>query len=332
MCSEKSKQMVSGKSFEYALLRQFYEKLKGKTNVHIIENKSFCIAKKCFEILSAEKRSEGLLYASCAINTLIDLEPRLSNSVAQDDILQLELQKDTEGRKGDVRDVLIVRCLQKWEIGISAKINNDAVKHCRLSDVLDFGQEWFGINCSQDYFKEISPIFHNLRELQAKAMTWRSLTKKYQEAYVPVLSAFTNELNRLYAQHKEKIASGLVSYVVGKKDFYKVIKYARKVKIEAFNFRGTLNLPFQNSLENIQAKCLVKRVMLPDELIKIDPIKVKNKNGYTSLLVTLNNNWELSFRIHSAKTYIEPSLKFDVRIKNAPKTLFKISLNVGERA
>jgi len=327
MCSENSKQMISGKSFEYALLRQFYEKLEGKTEVQIIENKSFCIAKKCFENLSAKKGSEELLYASCAVNTLIDLEPRLSHSVSQDDILQLELQKDTEGRKGDVRDVLIVRCLQKWEIGISAKINNDAVKHCRLSDVLDFGKEWFGINCSQDYFKEIKPVFLKLRELQVKAVTWRSLTKKYQDVYVPVLSAFTNELNRLFAQHKGKIASGLVSYVVGKKDFYKVIKYSGKVEIEAFNFHGTLNLPFQN----IQSKCLVKRVVLPDNLEKIKPKNVKSKSGYTTLLVMLNNNWELSFRIHSARTKVEPSLKFDVRIKKAPKTLFKISLNVGEK-
>jgi hypothetical protein len=41
-------QTINGKSFEYALLVQFEEKLRDKTSVNIIENSSFQVAQNCF--------------------------------------------------------------------------------------------------------------------------------------------------------------------------------------------------------------------------------------------------------------------------------------------
>jgi len=68
-----------------------------------------------------------------------------------DDTLQLIIPTDDRGREGDVRDIIIVRSEIGWEIGISVKNNHSAVKHPRLSSVLDFGEKWFGIKCSDDY-------------------------------------------------------------------------------------------------------------------------------------------------------------------------------------
>ena len=90
------------------------------------------------------------------MNFLIDIEPRLSHSISSKDILQLEIISDAQGQSGDVRDVLAIRLLQKWEIGISAKNNHRAVKHSRLSSNIDFGGKWLGIPCSSQYFDEIS--------------------------------------------------------------------------------------------------------------------------------------------------------------------------------
>jgi hypothetical protein len=39
---------------------------------------------------------------------------------------------------------LAIRVLQKWEIGVSAKNNHNAVKHSRLSSDIDFGK-WLNI-------------------------------------------------------------------------------------------------------------------------------------------------------------------------------------------
>src|SRR3989344_1138340 len=151
--SKESKQMITGKSFEYALLIQFEEKLKDKTNLRVIKNSAFKVAKDCFNQVSKTERSEYLLSASFAVNFLIDLEPRLSNDIGKKDILQLEILKDHEGKLGDVRDVLVIRALQKWEIGVSAKNNHEAVKHSRLSSDINFGEKWLGIDSSEKYFR-----------------------------------------------------------------------------------------------------------------------------------------------------------------------------------
>jgi hypothetical protein len=79
--STKSKQMLSGKAFEYALLNQFEEKLKHKTNVQVIINSSLTVAKDCFNNVSDLSKSEYMLYASFAVNFLIDIEPKLSNDI-----------------------------------------------------------------------------------------------------------------------------------------------------------------------------------------------------------------------------------------------------------
>ena len=94
MVKKLSKQMITGKSFEYALLTSFEERLKDKTNVEVINNSSFQIAKKCFQQVKDGEQSEYIISASFAINFLLDIEPRLSNDIDKDDILQLEILSD----------------------------------------------------------------------------------------------------------------------------------------------------------------------------------------------------------------------------------------------
>lgn len=223
---------------------------------------------------------------------------------------------DKEGQLGDVRDVLIIRSLQKWEIGISAKNNHRAVKHNRLSKDLDFGSKWVGLPNSQTYFNEIEPIFSLLENLrnQDKNSTWKSIPNKHKNIYVPVLDAFKKELERLNAENPDSLPSQLVQYLIGKKDFYKIIKTQKKVEIQAFNIYGTLNLPFRD----IRAKANVSKLKLPERLIEI----VYKKKSQTTLLITLSEGWQFSCRIHSAATKVESSLKFDINIVSAPHTLF----------
>lgn len=63
--------------------------------------------------------------------------------------LVCENQKDKASEFGDVRDIVIRRNDINWEIGLSIKHNHSTVKHCRLSHVLDFGNEGYGITCSK---------------------------------------------------------------------------------------------------------------------------------------------------------------------------------------
>lgn len=315
--------MISGKAFEFALLIQFEEKLTGKTKVEVIKNNSFEIAKNCFELVTGVDQSEYSLAASFAVNFLMDIEPRLSHEVNPDDTLQLEILTDHQGKSGDVRDVLAIRLMQKWEIGVSAKNNHKAVKHSRLSSKIDFAEKWLGLKASEKYFATITPIFDNLAEIKKRSQgtkKWSDLGDYHQTIYFPILEAFINELVALNQKHPTKVAPNLVKYLVGNKDFYKVIKSKNKVAIHAYNLHGTLNLPFKD----FQPKYKTPLVPLPTEIEKI----VFKKDSQTTVIVTMDQDWTLSFRIHNASSKIEPSLKFDINLLKSPDKLFTNTLNI----
>lgn len=325
MASKESKQMITGKSFEYSLLVQFEEKLKNQTNVQVIKNSSFQIAKECFESVSVLEQSEYSLSASFAVNFLMDIEPRLSNDIGKGDILQLEILSDDKGKKGDVRDVLAIRLLQKWEIGVSAKNNHHAVKHSRLSSGIDFGEKWIGIKVSKNYFEKVNPIFEKLEKIRVesnKNKKWIEIGDYHTNVYIPILKAFIEELKNLQESNPSKVASNLVAYLVGNRDFYKVMKGKNKVEIHAYNINGTLNLPFKN----IQPKYKTPKVPLPTEIIDIS----FKTNSNTTAIVTMDKGWTLSFRIHNASSRVEPSLKFDINLLKSPKKLFKNALSINK--
>lgn len=321
---KEAKQTITGKAFEYALLNAFLERLQTITNVSVIDNEPLKTAKKCFDTFNNTDKGLYNLNASFAVNFLIDLEPRLSNGINKSDVLQLEIVSDKQGQIGDVRDVLAIRSLQKWEIGISAKNNHRAVKHSRLSNDINFGEKWLGVSCSENYFSEIKPIFDELAKLRTASKAtqkWSTLGDYHTSVYVPILDAFKKELIRLDKENPGIVAQRLVEYLIGNQDFYKVIKGKNKVEIQAYNLHGTLSLPF----ENIKPKLKLQKLKLPNRLIEI----VYQDNSQTTLLVSLTEGWQISFRIHNASSRIEPSLKFDINLMSSPHTLFVNHLSLS---
>jgi hypothetical protein len=297
-------------------LDEFYQRLKPITTVTIKVNEPYETAKGFFDSFKEKEQEIFRITASSAINFLIDIEPRLSNGISKEDILELEIASDQVGQSGDVRDVILIRSLQKWEIGVSAKNNHRAVKHSRLSQLIDFGDKWLGVPCSKAYFEEINPIFDMLNEIRNKdkSTKWTSIKNMHQVVYIPILNAFKKELLRLDKESPNIVAENLVQYLIGNKDFYKVIKGKKQVEIQAYNLHGSLNLPF----ENIKPKARIPKLKLPSRLIEV----VYQENSTTTLLVSLNEGWQISFRIHNASSRVEPSLKFDINLVSAPHTLF----------
>ncbi|HPW88727.1 MAG TPA: HaeIII family restriction endonuclease, partial [Kaistella chaponensis] len=271
-------QTTNGKAFEFALIEEFFNRLKQITNVLLIDNEPLKTASKCFENFNENDKDSYRLNASFAVNFLLDIEPRLANQLNEDDLLKLEIVADKKGQSGDVRDVLAIRSSQNWEIGISAKNNHRAVKHSRLSNDINFGEKWLGISSSAEYFTAIKPIFDELDQLRTNSKAtkkWSSLEDYHTTVYVPVLTAFKNELQKLDEQNPTLIASRLVEYLIGKQDFYKVIKGKNKVEIQAYNLHGTLNLPFGS----VKPKAKVSKLKLPTRLIEI----VFQENSKTTL-------------------------------------------------
>ncbi|WP_411675407.1 HaeIII family restriction endonuclease [Campylobacter sp. LR264d] len=125
-------------------------------------------------------------------------------------------------------------------MGLSIKHNHFAVKHSRLSSKIDFGEKWYDIKCSKEYWDEIKPIFDKLQNYKNDKKIWKELKNKENEIYLPILKAFKDEIIR---QEKNNISTLLVKYLIGKFDFYKMISVDKEkvTKIQSYNHLGTLN-------------------------------------------------------------------------------------------
>lgn len=59
------------------------------------------------------------------------------------------------------------------------------------------------------------------------------------------------------------------------------------------------------------------RLKLPQEILKMD----FKKGSSNTILIYCDNGWQLSLRIHSAKSLVEPSLKFDIQLVGVPANM-----------
>jgi hypothetical protein len=309
-------QLESGKAFEYALANALHDAIKDKQKTNLVKNDTYEIARRSYTLFNEKERIDYNLAAQAGVRHILTLEPRLSSSTSKDDTVSILVQSDLVGIGGDVRDVVVIRSAQNWEIGFSAKTNHSAVKHSRLSDNIDFGKSWLDINCSREYFLEVTKIFGELRYLmeqgkkKGEILKWKNLPRKQERFYKPILEAFTKELQRLNDEN-QVVPSRLLEYLIGKNDFYKVIKTRRQTTIQGFNLHDTLN-------RDISGRKLtsVSKLKLPTRIIEVKSEKL-NK-----VIITFDGGWSVSFRIHNASTAVEPSLKFDIQLDGIPPSLY----------
>lgn len=306
---------VFGRAYEYICIETLNNEINKYRNSVIEKSSTYEIAKECWQIIDEESKETLENSALSAAYSIFDLEPMITED--DDDNLVLKMQKDKEGEIGDVRDIIMIRNAAKWEIGLSIKHNHFAVKHSRLSSKLDFGERWYGMNCSNLYWKDINPIFTYLNSEKDKGLKWSELKDKENDVYIPLLKAFISELKRSYEINPE-LPKKLVEYLLGEFDFYKVISIDNKkvTQIETFNLRGTLN---QSSKHN-KPKIIVPIAKLPSRIVNVD-FKPDSNN---TIELYLDEGWQFSFRIHNASTYVENSLKFDIQIVGMPASIISI--------
>ena len=303
-----------GRAYEYAWIEAIYKAVNGTRSTTIIKNSSLEANKRAWDSITPDMQATFVISADAAVNTVIELEPRMVED--DGDELTLEFQKDDEGTKGDVRDIVIKRNNIKWEFGLSIKHNHEAIKHSRLSHKLDFGKEWFNNNCSQDYWNDVKPIFDMLLKNKGK-IKWSELPNKEGDVYIPLLQAFMDEINRAYRKDPT-IPKKMVEYLIGVKDYYKVVSHDndRLTLIHTFNMHKTLNKPSKKKVSAIT----VPVVELPTRIVALE----FKPNSNNTVEMYLDNGWQLSFRIHNASTYVEPSLKFDVQFMGMPPSVLNI--------
>jgi len=154
--------------------------------------------------------------------------------------------------------------------------------------------------CSTDYWNKVSPIFKELEDIAKKSnkkALWADYEDKANRVYWPILDAWEEEILRIKSlseKNEEEMCRNMVHYLIGKYDFYKIISHGKgKADIHAYNFNNTLD---------------TRRSKLPTHLNSIN-----NKNGTQySKTITFNGGYSINFRIHSASSRVEPSLKFDI--------------------
>lgn len=306
----------NGRAFEFICLNTLHEKILSHRPVIVEQNSSFYAAKRAWENIDEKTKEALTASASAAVDSILDLEPLILED--GNDTLNLRIQMDEEGEKGDVRDILIIRRNIHWEIGLSLKHNHFAVKHSRLAKSLDFGNRWFKIPCSDEYWDEIRPIFDMLEVEKNSGKKWSELTDKENDVYIPLLNAFITEIKRSNEKY-DNIPRKMVEYLLGEFDFYKVISVDRQklAQIQAFNLRGTLN---KNSCDKTP-EIIVPISSLPSRIVSLD----FKPNSTNTVELYMDAGWQFSFRIHNASTRVETSLKFDVQIIGMPATIITIN-------
>lgn len=304
-----------GRAYEYAWIQSLYMALRESRKTRIVENSSLKANEKAWNLMDKDIKDTFIASASAAVDTVIELEPRLTEN--DNDELTLEFLKDGEGVKGDVRDIVIKRKDIEWEIGFSIKHNHDAVKHSRLSHKADFGKEWFGVPCSDTYWQAVRPVFDMLKAEKDNKTMWSEIKDKAQKVYAPLLQAFMNEVNRAYNEDKD-VPRKMIEHLIGIKDYYKIVSRDSKrlTLIHTFNMHDTLNKSGKNKISAIT----VPVVELPTRLVALQ-FKPDSEN---TVEMYLDNGWQLSFRIHSASTKVEPSLKFDIQFIGMPVSVLNI--------
>ena len=311
-----SKSNDQGRAYEYITLITLHAEISKIRKSQIVENSSLLATKDAWMNMSEGMKDLLRISAQSFIPTIFELEPLILED--DGDIVELLIQKDEQGEKGDVRDILIVRSGIQWEIGLSMKHNHFAVKHSRLSHKIDFGEKWYGQPCSKDYWNKVMPIFHRLQKEKALGIAWNTIEDKSEAVYLPLLNAFIEEILRSYETHKD-LPKKMVEYLLGEFDFYKIISVdaQKSTFINAFNLHGTLN---QNGKKRKASVC-VPNVLLPTRIVSIQ----FKPNSDNTIELYMDGGWQFSFRIHNASTLVEPSLKFDIQIIGMPANIITIN-------
>lgn len=293
-------QRDSGKAFEYQLAAELSKFLK----IPFLDTPDKTSAELCF-LSHSQKEQDKIQRAADEASIFLSChDKRFTQGIS------VFLQPDQAGKIGDVRDV-IISLSNDNEIGISAKNRHDAIKHSRLSDLIDFGKEWADYPCSSDYMKRVKPVFEDLREKRKSKMLFRDIQDKANRYYLPILTAFEDELRRLCEDFGQRFVGRTFQYLLGRNDFYKVIKENNHVAIQSFNIKGELQWG--------------KKWKIPDRIEAI----TRKRGSTNTLIVSFVGGWQLSFRIHNASSKVEPSLKFDIKFIGLPQSVARHEITLS---
>ncbi len=284
-------QTKSGKAFEYALASA----ISNESGAQLVGDRA-CIDARVYFYSSDPVEQKNMIEAAIKASTfLCNNDPNFV--LAQSAIFQ----KDFAGQEGDVRDIIVILSNGK-HVGLSAKNNHEALKHSRLSGSIDFGKKWGNCPVSTDYWNMVRPTFQEMQNLKLSNELFKNVSDKENRFYLPILIAFEDEFKSLCETFGAKFISSVFHYLIGNFDYYKVmhLRDQNTVQVQPFNLNGTLGWG--------------QKWKLPT---KIDSIRRESRSR-NKLIVSFEEGWQISFRLHNASSKVEPSLKFDIKFVSMP--------------
>lgn len=303
-------QTITGKAFEYACLISFYRAIRGCGKyVEIEGSPQFRTAEDAFHKLDDETQSIYIQAAETAVKLIFPLEPMIVNGGGT---MLLSLNADVSGVEGDVRDLLCIRMLEGWEIGVSCKHQHEALKHPRITKDCDFGSDWVGEPCSEEFINTLNYILKPLDGTKK----WNEFEDKQGDFYEPILDAFESELEKLCKI--SGVPEKLLAYFFGTEDFYKIISKdsVKQTKIYGFNMNGTMN----QAAGKVKPIYKVARLTLPKRLIEVR----RKENSKTTIILVFDHGWTVSMRLHNKDRVAKPtSLAWDVNLQGLPHEIYQ---------
>lgn len=285
-----------GRAFESAVLNELGKVLKIIGSVTYDQGVATRNAQAKFDELTAAEQEN---YSYLALRGATVIADDIHARIGEIENPVLVIQSDSRGISGDVRDILIQDEVGEVKAGISVKHNHNAVKHLRLSPRIDFGSNWLGTPCSQEYWNEINEVFDELAQYGNKVILWENTEiDKVKDVYTPLLDAFSKEFQRIVKLQQDNAVRNLFIYLFGEFAYYKLIgkgtDKSSQTKVLFFDFSR-------------EHKHLIPR--------KIESIYRERDN---KLVIEFEKGWVLSFRIHNASSKIERSMKFDIQPVKMP--------------
>lgn len=138
-----------GRAYEYICVLTLCEEIQKLRPAIVQINSALNANANAWNSLSPVLQNILTESAKATVGTIFDMEPMLLEE--GEDMVVLTCQTDSEGKEGDVRDIVITRKDAKWEIGLSIKHNHFAVKHALLkknavSEVLNVIYNYYELN------------------------------------------------------------------------------------------------------------------------------------------------------------------------------------------
>ena len=176
----------------------------------------------------------------------------------------------------------------------------------RSCDMKAVQQMNFNTFCSL-LFREISyssPLSEVVSNIQDMVHNWvKSRTAwddidRYEEIYRPFMLKLRDVLSTIDSQFFLMLLDALYD----KHDYYALITDSdnKAATMVAHNLFGNINAP---------------RIPIPSRILRLD------LRAYTTLKITMDNDWEFAFRIFTSGIIVKPnSIRMNVSVRNSPKT------------